>query len=197
MASASAQAPRSKSPPSEARSTAPTHGRVGERREHRASPALREAVPAPRTKPIPREACKPPPRALEGELLNSARRSADLPQAPERWTWLRTRNPERPPLATERRSIGRSPRAAARETPSPPKPLLAAEPRSPQKQLSTKDKSNTIAFTCGLRRAGGAGPRRADRCNGLLDFPNGCSPRKLDRRTRTNTAVRYLLCSSP
>ena len=31
---------------------------------------------------------------------------------------------------------------------------------------------NTIAFTCGLRRAGVAGPRRADRCNGLLGLPS-------------------------
>ena len=44
MASASAQAPRSKSPPREARSAPPTRGRVWERREHRASPALHELV---------------------------------------------------------------------------------------------------------------------------------------------------------
>ena len=125
---------------------------------------------------MPREACEPPPRALEGEPFNSTPGQTEPPRAPEGRRKLRTESPERPPLATKRQSIRRSPRAAPRGAPSPPKPLLAAEPRPPPKQLSTKDKSNTIAFTCGLRRAGEAGPRRADRCNGLLDRRRSCHP---------------------
>ena len=62
-------------------------------------------------------------------------------------------------------------------------------------------RSNTIAFTCGLRRArpgpAGADPRRADRCNGLLGLPSIGSSRNLDRSTRTFDAARYKNGSTP
>ena len=133
MVPASAEAPRSKSPPSEARSAAPTRGRVWERREHRASPALHEAVREPRAEPMLREACGPPPRAPEGEPASSAQGRIEPPRAPEGRRQLRTESRERPPLATKRRSIHRSPRSAARGAPSLPKLLLAAALRSPPK----------------------------------------------------------------
>ena len=50
---------------------------------------------------------------------------------------------------------------------------FASRASAPQAQIKPASQpgaapSNTIAFTCGLRRAGEAGPRRAARCNGLL-----------------------------
>ena len=165
----------------------------------RSSPGTRERAPAARRL---REARSPSPQALEGELHRAARCSAERPEAPEARRWLRTNSPERPTRPSNRAAVPEAVlRMVPRQAPSSPNHRAAPKHLTPPKQLSPKAKPNTIAFTCGLRRArpgpAGADPRRADRCNGLLGLPSIGSSRNLDRSTRTFDAARYKNGSTP